>query len=109
MRLVVQKIWAADAVARRLVLPRRPDLSLPLQTMLTDHPNEDATSFGHALKQLGVRAYPTFSVVEVEKAIVEQIVEGLSDDRTCSHLRLQKLAMLEKWFILARGVEQCYR
>lgn len=32
--------------------------------------NEDATAFGHAVKQLGQWAYTMFPVVEVEKAIV---------------------------------------
>lgn len=47
---------------------------------------EDATALGHALKQLGPRVFPTLPVVEVEKTIIKQFVDGLLDDQMCCDL-----------------------
>lgn len=60
------------------------------------------------LKHLGPGVYPTFPVVEVEKAI-EQFVEGLADDQMHYPLQLQKLPKLDRCFILVHNMEQCYR
>lgn len=38
------------------------------------HPNEDATAFGPALKHRGPRVFPTLPVVEVEWATINQFV-----------------------------------
>lgn len=72
------------------------------------HPKEDATAFGHALKQLVPQAFPTFPDVEVERAIDEQFIDCLLDNQVSCHLRLQKPAKLERCYIVARDVERCY-
>lgn len=50
------------------------------------HPNKNATAFGHVFKQLGPWAFPTFPVVGVKKAIIEQFVDCLLDDQMHCHL-----------------------
>lgn len=75
---------------------------------LVQHPDKNATFFGHALKQIGPGAYPTFLPVEVEKANIEQFIDGLLNDQMHCHLWLQKPTMLEHCCILAWDVKQCY-
>lgn len=72
-------------------------------------PGEDVTTYRHALKQMGPRTHHMFSVVEVEKAIIEQFVEGIAIDQMHCHLQLQKPSAMERCFILACNVKQCYR
>lgn len=52
------------------------------------HSGKNATTLGYELKQMGPGAYPTFLPVEVEKAIIEQFVNGFLDDQMWCHLRL---------------------
>lgn len=59
-------------------------------------------------QETGCTGIPHVPFVEVERAIIEQFIDGLTDDQTCCHLWLHKPVTLERCFILACDMEQCY-